>query len=78
MGYSKHIYFTDKTIIEELEKINNPSELINNLLRNHFKNQSLNTLSLEERKRILLEKKQIELINLEALNKIKDVYNGIE
>lgn len=71
MGYPIMFYIRDD-IRENLKSIPNRSELINQLLSEHFKSISLDNLTLEEREKILLEKKRVALIELKAFEEINN------
>lgn len=65
-------YTIDAEIAEELKKVPNASNLINELLKDYFKNHDINQLSLEE---LRLKQKIIE-IQEEAQEKIRRAKNG--
>jgi hypothetical protein len=71
MGYPIMFYASDDNR-ENLKSIPNRSELINDLLKKHFQISSIDNLPIDERIKILEEKKRIALIEMEAMKKIQD------
>ena len=71
MGKARYIYFED-VIDEQLVKVQNRSRLINDLLRDYFKEQDFKQLTPEE----LQKKIDIAKIKQEMELKIKEVQNG--
>lgn len=70
------MFYAQDEIRENLKSISNRSELINQLLRDHFKRTSIETLPLDEQEKVLLKELQIKKIEIEALKKIEEVENG--
>ena len=71
MTNSRHIYIY-QDVEDNLKNVENVSQLVNELLRNHFKTKSIKSLSKEELERTL----KIKKIELEALKKMEEVENG--
>ncbi len=71
MGKARYIYFNDE-ISEKLDKENNKSELINQLLRNYYKEKEFEDMSEEQIKT------EISIIDLQEKTekKIKEMRNG--
>ena len=72
MGYTKHIYIQDEEIIKFINRENNFSKLINNLLKEYYQNQEKEILTLEDKKKMLALKK----IELDALRKKAEVLDN--
>jgi hypothetical protein len=70
MTNSRHVYIYDD-VEEKLKKEENVSALINRLLREHFAKNSIDTLTLEQKEKLL----EIKRIELEAHKKIAEVQN---
>lgn len=70
MGKAKYIYFQDD-IADNLEKVENMSALINDLLRKHFDKKDINKMSVKELDELIKKEKA----KKEYETKLKEIDN---